>query len=509
MRELSVSWAIDRMPVPLEWSSANIEAPGGYGALEGVVVPERMMPLQAGPFSSIVGTRSDGEPFYRGEIVSLPKDDRGLVGFRVQGVADRLLGRKEHRLYQLQGPSQFVAGDAEDHRGGNYSMFKHYDVNVRDGLIVFVVAAATYSTNQRAQVIYFAEEELITRVAFDVDRSDAMTNFDIEIGSAEGPDGAVTLEDLYNLTGTGTVNVDTEFGTPSTQLHIRIVANGASSPAEKRRVTIRNLRVNGRTLLDRFSLWDLTEDLVAEFDWENLSPHTTENILPQDWLDAWDAELTKAAELDDGTWVVTDPANPFSDQAAGLYVGPWGRNEFTVRDADYSDTEALLPANKAVVSYEKASGLVKVVTAEPDLDPYAGEGIVVTWPEEDPYHVEGPRLDPDEIRRLTRVLAERHAAPQVRGRIPITRLYAADGDRHPWDLFAADDLELAGYELPPLFRGEPLPAQRVTQVRRNPDGTAEATVGADLSIPALIERVNSKKKHRKRRRRVAGSYVGL
>jgi hypothetical protein len=495
---MHVEWTIDGKAAPLLWDSAQLDAPGGYGNLSGVSVRAEDMPSGAGSFSVVVGTRSDGVGFYRGEIAGVPQIVDGQAVFAVQGLRERLRRRRARRLYQSQALDEWSLSDADPFSAGGYPMADQYDVTVKDGAILFVIHAETYVLADRLSVSFWARGDTIRRVAFDIDRTLSSANHEIRLMTAAGPDGGASAEaPTYSLTGTATINVDKTLDVPDDMLQIQVRANGASAPGAKRRAIIRNLRVNGRTLGDTFSLSDLSADIAAEMEFSDLSPGTVENILPQDWTDDWYTAMSDAVDTQDAIWLVMEP-RPFVADVAGLYVGDWGRQTFYVVDLDYSEVENLPPYNTAYVSYETPSGIEQVVSATADPDPYEGTGQIVAWPEDEPFHLSGPRYSDGLAGSLAQKYADHYSLPQVAGRVHVTRLFTEAGEHHPWDINAGDMLELRGYETAPGAGA--LSAQRVVTVSRRPDGTADVSVGEDETFTAKLSRAQARRLRRRRRR---------
>jgi WD40 repeat protein len=237
---------------------------------------------------------------------------------------------------------------------------------------------------------------------------------------------------------------------------------------------------------------DLSADIAAEMGWSDLSPGSPDDILPQDWVDDWYTAMSDAVDTQDGTWLVMDPRD-FSGDEAGLYVGEWGRKSYHVTDMDYSDVETLMPYNTAYVSYETPAGVEQVVSATAEVDPYAGTGQIVAWPEDEPFHLSGPRYTDTLATSLAQKYANHYSQPQVSGRVHVTKLLAEDGPHHPWDINAGDLLSLQGY-------GTAVGPQRVVAVTRSPDGTAEVSVGEDETFTAKLSRAQARRLRRRRRR---------
>jgi hypothetical protein len=490
---MHVEWSIDGNVVPLQWDSAQLDAPGGYGNLTGAVIRASDMPLGAGPFSIVVGTRSDGQPFYRGEIAGLPQIVDGQAMFAVQGLKERLRRHRERRLYQNQGLVDWGLSDGDPYSAGAYPAADQYDVTVKDGAILFVIGAETYAANDRVSVSFWARGDTITRVAFDIDRTTSSPNHEVRLMTATGPSGAASVEaPTYNLTGTTQINVDKTLTVPDDMVQIQVRATGASAPAAKRRAIIRNVRVNGRITADEMTMSDLSADMATEMGWSDLSPGSGGDILPQDWVDDWYTAMSDAVDTQDGTWLVMDPRD-FSGDEAGLYVGEWGRKSYHVQDLDYGEVETLMPYNTAYVSYETPAGVEQVVSATAVDDPYAGTGQIVAWPEDEPFHLTGPRYSDTLATSLAQQYANHYSQPQVAGRIHVTKLLADDGSHHPWDIDAGDMLELRGYETA-------IGPQRVVTVSRRPDGTADVSVGDDETFTAQLSRAQARRLRRRRRR---------
>jgi hypothetical protein len=183
----------------------------------------------------------------------------------------------------------------------------------------------------------------------------------------------------------------------------------------------------------------------------------------------------------------------FSGDEAGLYVGEWGRKSYHVADLDYSEVETLMPYNTAYVSYQTPAGVEQVVSATAEDDPYAGTGQIVAWPEDEPFHLTGPRYSDTLATSLAQQYANHYSQPQVAGRVHVSKLLADDGAHHPWDIDAGDMLELKGY-------GTAIDPQRVVAVSRRPDGTADVSVGDDETFTAQLSRAQARRLRRRRRR---------
>jgi hypothetical protein len=231
--------------------------------------------------------------------------------------------------------------------------------------------------------------------------------------------------------------------------------------------------------------------------WDDISPGSTDDILPQDWQEDWYTSMSDAADTRDAIWLVTDPTE-FSPNDAGLYVGDWGRVSYHVQDLDYSEVETLLPYNTAHVSYETPGGIMQTVTAHAEVDPFEGTGQVVAWPEEEPFHLTGPRYSDAIATSLAQKYADHYSIPRVSGQLHVTQLYADDGEHHPWDINAGDMISLRGYETSP--GAAELGPQRVVAVSRRPDGTADVSVGEDDTFTAKLSRTMSRRLRRRRRR---------
>jgi hypothetical protein len=474
----SASWSVAGESVEAEWDTVTMTAPGGYGSLS-ITVPASQLPAGTGPFTPVHATRESGRVLFWGETSSPPRIYRGRAVLELQGYQGRLTRSRGRRLYQSQDVQEWVAGDSDPH---NKSMNDSIDVNVGDGRIAFIIHSETFANNDRGLALFWAPGETITRLAFDVDRNNGLGNFGVNFQTGVGPSGTITSEGTYNLAGTSTVSIDRTLTNPDSMVGIQVAANAATSP-NRTRVRISNLRVNGRATGDTFTLADLSADLASELGWDSLQASDSGNsVLPLDWIEGWDSELDNVAESEDCTWLAIEPGMG-STNAAGLYIGSWGRHEWRCADehgANFENLQQLLPYNRAEVSYETAKGVLKTVTADADPDPYGGLVGTVVWPPEGPYALFGKHKASTRADSTAALLVAYYSQPRVRGQI---QLGALIGGGHAWDVEAGDLLTLADYR---LADGTTVGPQRVTAVERRANGTATATVGADISLSKLL-----------------------
>jgi hypothetical protein len=474
----TAAWSVGGRSVEADWDTVTMAAPGGYGSLT-ITVPASQLPVGTGPFTPVHATRDSGRVLYWGEVSSPPRIFRGRAVLELQGYKDRLTRSRGRRLYQSQDVGGWVAGDGDPH---NKLMNDSYDVSVGAGRIVIIVHSESFLANDRALVLFWAPGETIRRIAFDVDRGNGLPNFDIRIVTGTGPSGAIAAEGTYNLAGTTQVNIDRTLTNPADMVGIQLEANGSTTP-NRTRVRVTNLRVNGRAVGDSFTLAQLSTDLAAELNWESLpAPDSGNSVLPLDWIAGWDSELDNVCESEDGIWLVIEPGL-HSSQPAGLYIGPWGRHSFSCADehgANFENLQQLLPYNRAEVSYETVTGITKTVTADANPDPFGGMVGTVVWPPEGPFALSGRHKASTRADTAAARLIAYFSQPRVRGQV---QLGALIGGGHAWDVEAGDLLTLADYH---LATGATVGPQRVTAVERRANGTATATVGADISLSKLL-----------------------
>jgi hypothetical protein len=477
-----VSWQIGGYPVPLQWSDVSMSVPGGFGNLGQAVVPRESWPLTEGLFSLVEGTRTDGVPFYVGEVTGPPHVNENKVYLQVQGLQERLGRMRGRRLYQSRDLSKLVAANADPHVAGAYPMHTLYSVSTSDGLIDFNRAPGTYASGDRASVMFWAKDQSIYRVAFDVDRTNTMATWEIRLSTGTGPTGTMTDEGTtYGLTGTTTINVDATLTAVGDQLGISIYSTGAATPTLEQHCVIRNLRINETRVgaSDTFTLSDLADDLAAEMNWDVAGTGSGRNMLPMDWESDWPSRLTEAATTCDCMWMVIPTT---SDNDAALYVGDWGRSTWTVRGVDYSDVQPQIRYNKVAVAYTTPAGVPVESTGTADPDFYAQFSRDVYWPPEGPYQLSNRQYDSTNADAAVTSLLDYWSSPRVSGQIEIGRIWGPDGEAHPWDIDAGDLVNLP--ELDTLE--DDLGPQRIIEVAKRVDGTSVISVGEATSLGALL-----------------------
>lgn len=456
---VGVVWAIDGRVVPLDWDSVTMSVPGGMGGMGLVPVPSASFPRSATVFSSVTATRTDGVPFYVGELVGPPYEHHGQTYLQIGGLAGKLARQRGRRLYQSKDLTKWVSADAEPH---NYtSLVTSGGIgNAAHGTI----ESHGHGTAGSAGFVFWARGELVTRLAFTTGGGTGT------VYSAVGPNGTLTSEGTYSGSGAKTFVLDST-------LNADLVALTMSATVDVR-IKHTEVRVNGRAAGDTMSPVELADDIAALFGWGNVSPASGVNLLPLDWEGDWPSGMSEAAGRFDGMWLLL----PSRDASADLYIGPWGRRTWTVRGADYGDLLPQVRYNKVTVGYNTPAGVLLESVAEATNDPYGGSGLEVVWPPGGPYTLNDAQTTSANADAAAAILAEYWSQPRVSGQIPIGRIWGDQGEAHPWDIDAGDLLELP--ELAML--GVDLPPQRVVEVVKNADGSSVVSVSEATSLDGLL-----------------------
>ena len=107
-------------------------------------------------------------------------------------------------------------------------------ISVADGALIFSRPADPFTTGDENGVIFWAKGETITRIAYDIKVSAALTSFENRVWRGTGPAGAMTAEaTTHNVSSN--ISVDHTLATPGDMiaLTLRCTANVTPGVANK------------------------------------------------------------------------------------------------------------------------------------------------------------------------------------------------------------------------------------------------------------------------------------
>ncbi|HET9672545.1 MAG TPA: hypothetical protein VFQ40_06820, partial [Actinomycetota bacterium] len=488
-RPLALTTMIDGRPVDLLDWQATVEADWGERSLVGKVLRDVSWAEQGAPVEI---WRGDGTRLWSGELVQDPKDEGEILGLRAEGYASVLEANRTRLFYRIDGAgiAGWVDGDSDPHAydpvGGSM-----YDLSANPGSLVWKFGnnADAFSAGDLGRMVLWMEGTEITRYSFQVTTNVALTNWELRTRATNGPSGVVNDETNHSLnigsptTYARTLSVATGFD----QLVFDVRATGAATPPTRRRVTVRSLKVYGRTTDDAFSVSQAASDVggVSGLDVTGVRSNGL-GVLPLDWTDSHPSLLDYLAELAGWRWMV---------RGDGLHFGPYERSwTASTEHGAAAELEPERRFNRVVVPYRSVSGTYREsAPAEPTEDPYPGREVV--------YHseeLEDPQPDGTLAAALAAAEVEYRAQARVRGRVELARVRLDGAPRDPLEVEAGDLITLT--DLAP-----DLGAQRIRSITYAKDQIPVVEVGDAPFDPVQtlreFQRERSARHKKKRRRR--------
>lgn len=477
-RKTRIAWTVDGRTASLMDWQADAAADWGDRTLTGSV-PESVSWAEEG--APIVGWRSTDDAMWSGTLETVRLED-DLLKVRAYGGAEALMRNQTRMFYRIDGADRWSDSETDPH---SYNNSEKFDVTLGRGHIMWKVGDGdtAYAVGNQSAVVLWVEGGLITRYSIQVEPDINFANLEVETHNATGPSGSRTLEGTHSLAaigGTPTTYART-LTTPADLLSLRMIADGAFTPAARHRVKVNAIKVYGRTIDDAFSISEVVEDVagVAGLVDAGITANTTA-ALPLDWNEDLPGLLSYMAELADWRWLVTHD---------GLSFGPFAKTweAFTSADA----TTALEPErryNRVRVPYRAVSGALRTSEGVPSVDPFPDER--VTWVEE----LEDPQADSTLADAFAQAQADYFASARLRGSLTPVRVRYRGEIRTPYDVRAGDLLSMP--DLAPEIG-----AQRIQTVTYRPGENVTVELGAGFNVVRTLAEIERDRPRRRRRRR--------
>lgn len=379
-RPVTVWATIDGRAVRFTDWQADSSVNHGYRTLTGKVPDTVTWAEQEAPIRLWA---SDGTEVWAGKLTIDPQKDRGQLGVRAEGYANRLAAQRARMFYRVDGGEGFVDAEGDPHIDANgdpvYGNSEKFDLEVRRGLILWRLGdgATAYALDNQHAVVLWMEDALITRYEFRVGVSVSFGNMTLQTHQATGPDGSRTLEGTHalNIAGSPTTYART-LTTPADLLSVRLRVTNAFTPGQKQNVRLSKIRVYGRTANDSFSASEVVSDVGtnAGLDVTQVQENGL-GVLPLDWNDDHPDLLTFMAELTDWQWGAYGLS---SDGTPMLHFGPWEKVWTGYQSMTVGPTwENLRRFNKVRVPFTYLSGAEGFGVATADPDPFPDEEVAI------------------------------------------------------------------------------------------------------------------------------------
>ena len=452
------SFTIDGRPVPLiDWQCESV-VDWGDRTLTGKL-PRWVTWAQQG--SRVVAWRGPDDAMWAGELTADPRDTGDWLAIRAHGDAQRISDDPTRMFYRIDGGSQWVDADSEPHELVNKG---DYDLTTGGGFLKWRWANGSdaFTSGEHAGFVLWVEGALITYYEFLATMEPTLSNFDIITRSFTGPSGSSFLEATHGL-GTSPTTRSQVLATPSDALWFRVQANANSTPANRRKLTLTQIRVYGRTTDPNFSVSDVVADVGASAGLVTDGVRSNGlRVLPLDWTEDHADLLTYMAELADWRWLVRHD---------GLHFGPYERvvDAFMPGDA-VGDLEPERRHNIVTQPFRGLSGRRRARTGSPTIDPYPGQTFALTLED-----LADPQPDADLAEAVAEARADYEASRRLTGSLELVRI-RADGDAMSPYFISPGDL----LRIPNLAPG--VAPQRVKAVTYRPDDRVSVDLGTGFNV---------------------------
>ena len=463
-----ITWVVNGRPVKAEDWEATMVAPGGYDRFSARVPRRELKNVDARQGARVIGHRPGGTKIWEGRLVTDPDWEGASASLVAAGNKVRADRSVRRRLFQHRDYGEWTPIDSDPF---GLSVDDALSAGVNRGSLKFRIEKGQDITiNAKTGLALWAPGERLTRIAFHLEGSGALTNYVLRVfeaddsgsGSQAGTDitlGGLPIDIERNLTGDKN-RVDIRF--------VRTAATGTTTQTTAVKVT--DLRVNGLSDEDETTASDVVETVAEQLGLTTGHIRASGlNVLPLDWTESDTALLDHMATLVDWRWLIMGTEMKF---------GPWG-DEWAVEST--WDTEHLVPVerfNRVRVTFTSKNGVPKFHEINAAPDPLREFGITNPFT----FDIGGPHPNDNLAEAVAAALMAKLSAPQVRGSITFTEARRAGrrGDPgSPYRVQAGDRL---------VLRGRPgLPAQRIVGITYRPDGV-EAQLGQDVSVARLLAR---------------------
>jgi len=477
-RKTRIAWTVDGQTASLVDWQADSATDWGDRTLTGSLPTSVSWAEEGAP---IVGWRSTDDAMWSGTLETIRLED-DLLKVRAYGGAEALMRNQTRMFYRIDGADRWADSETDPH---SYNNSEKFDVTLGRGHVMWKVGDGdtAYAVGNQSAVVLWVEGGLITRYSIQVEPDINFANLEVETHNATGPSGSRTLEGTHSLAAIG--GIPTTYArtltTPADLLSLRMIADGAFTPAARHRVKVNAIKVYGRTIDDAFSISEVVEDVagVAGLVDAGITANTTA-ALPLDWNEDLPGLLSYMAELADWRWMVTHE---------GLVFGPFAKTweAFTSADA----TTALEPErryNRVRVPYRAVSGALRTSEGVPSVDPFPDER--VTWVEE----LEDPQPDSTLADAFAQAQADYFASTRLRGSLTPVRVRYRGEIRTPYDVRAGDLLSMP--DLSPEIG-----PQRIQTVTYRPGENVTVELGAGFNVVRTLAEIERDRPRRRRRRR--------
>lgn len=504
-----VTWTVNNRAAEVIWDTLTAKANGGYEQVD-LVTPyadgrwrgtvNRSADVDQGAI--VRAYRDNGDILWEGMVAAKPQSFQGKVSFWCVGAVESLRRNASRLPYQLAGDAGWTDRTGDPFNQNNNAKF---DLISKEKLIGWNLSTSeSYAVGNKAGFALYVTNSNLKRIAFTINKDGTnkdtvLSQFDLELYVTDDA-GALpgSPEKTWTMGGSHPDGdtIDYTFSGNGNTLYLLLTANGAGTVANRARLMLTHLRVNGIGTDDDWTTAEVIANLAKRCDYldTRILPTGTA-AFPLDWEGSW-ADLADAeATIDDWVWTVL--ADPSHHNFGSMSYGPWGGEDKertwqgVVGEGLNCELTILPRYNRVEVSYQNPPGveqtLIRDATDVDDLtDPLRDD--VYPYPEvfriEDPVDTnETPRnLADNALRRLTKLRAQ--------GSITVSRLL----NGAPYDILPGDLINIGGFN-------PALPAQRIDSVDYQLGGTCRIQVERSFSTQDLAARVFRKRLRRHRGRR--------
>lgn len=419
------------------------EAPGGpmdmWGSISKTEYAENAAYYEPGNLVEVWdaddsdGGFPNGRCVWAGRLDTEATDDGATIQLHANGVGKDPDDSYKDRLWQNRDEEAWTAGDADPH---NYDQDKLIEARVNGGRLVlgwkrkvkFRRNQAGLPVSWASGLAYWREGKDFSRAAFHIELDRRPAGTELQVLTANGPDGALTLrhtEDLSVGALSRDVNVPNIPGSPDL-VYLRLERTAESPDAAKEkafRCVITNARVNTELVgnTDDYKAHQVVSDVADDYSGDQSGIQASGvNVMP------YDAEGISDGDVLDEQALVTNRYWSRRRKADGTgnawYFEDWGTEEFTftasedpVRRVQIEQEEA--PRwNVVAVPYRGDGGVRRWVQKRANPDPFPGESFVFRLDLQEP-------LPPQVISEtLGQNVADRLAVARRRVRFSITHV---------------------------------------------------------------------------------------
>ena len=474
---------IDGKPCDLEdgWS-ADAAVNWGCRSFQGTIPETVTWAEQEAP---LVLWLEDGTPLWEGKLSLDPQPDRGKLGVKATGYAERIEGATTRMFYRIDGGEPWVEADADPH---NYVFagVQKFDLNSKRQQLAWKLGdgSTAYAISDRAGYLIWVEGGPITKYSITAEVSGNFADMNLQVLSGTGPSGSLNVEGTHSLAlGAGGSATYVNAGLLDLDLLcIRTNVTAAFTPAQKQRVKVTGIMVYGRTVDDAFSASEVVADVggVSGFDISRVQSHGMA-ILPLDWDDDHTTLLDYMADLCDWQWNVHGDALAF-----GPFETTWTGY---LADGLVPTWENQPRANRVKVPFTYISGREGNRTAEPAVDPFPNREVVHTT---EP--IEDPQTTGDLADAYAAAQVEYWASRRVAGRVKIGRVFSSS--REPSSGYKVREGQLLS-----IPERADLGPQRIVGVTYRAKEDVTVDLNEDFNVIRMLQTVRPKKGKRKRKKR--------